>query len=147
MIKVVEAQAAIAKIVAATEAAGFIVGIVIVDENGDEVASYRMDGCRPRFIKVSLLKAYTSAMMDRTTESFKEEIDRRSLQISYYGDPMFTALPGGIPIVGHDGKTIGGIGVTGMTKMTDAALAATGLACFADHRVIPSEVEGQPQSS
>ena len=135
MITVAEAQEAIQKIVAATEAAGFIVGIVIVDENGDQVASYRMDGCRPRFMKVSMRKAYTSAMMDRSTASFKEEIDRRSLQISYYGDPMFTALPGGIPIVGEDGKTMGGIGVTGMTKMTDAALGAAGLVCFAGAKI------------
>ena len=70
--------------------------------------------------------------MDRTTENFGEEIIRRQLQISYYGDPLFTALPGGIPIIGKDGSTIGGIGVTGLTKMTDAALAATGLSCFAD---------------
>jgi glc operon protein GlcG len=135
MITIAEAQAAIAKIVAATEAAGYIVAIVIVDANGDEVASYRMDGCRPRFIKVSLRKAYTSAMMDRSTESFKEEIDRRQLQISYYGDPMFTALPGGIPIVGKDGRTIGGIGVTGLTKHRDAEFGAAGLTCFADAEV------------
>jgi uncharacterized protein GlcG (DUF336 family) len=45
---------------------------------------------------------------------------------------MFTALAGGIPIVGKDGSTIGGIGVTGLTKMRDAELAAAGLICFAD---------------
>jgi len=135
LITVAEAQAAIGKIIAATEAAGHIVAVVIVDENGDEIASYRMDGCRPRFIKVSLRKAYTSAMMDRTTESFKEEIDRRQLQISYYGDPLFTALPGGIPITALEGKTIGGIGVTGLTKGRDAEFAAAGLPCFSGARV------------
>ena len=54
-------------------------------------------------MKVSLRKAHTACAMDRTTENFGEEIIRRQLQISYYGDPMFTALPGGIPIVGKDG--------------------------------------------
>jgi glc operon protein GlcG len=131
MITIAEAQAAIAAIVAATEAAGFVVAIVIVDENGDTVASYRMDGCRPRFMKVAQRKAYTAALMDRTTEQFKDEIDRRQLQISYYGDPLFTALPGGIPIVGTDGRTLGGIGVTGLTHMRDAELGAAGFACFA----------------
>jgi glc operon protein GlcG len=81
-------------------------------------------------MKVSLRKAHTSCAMDRTTENFGEEIIRRQLQISYYGDPMFTALPGGIPIVAKDGSTIGGIGVTGLTKMRDAELAAAGLPCF-----------------
>ena len=132
MITIAEAQAAIVKIVAATEAAGYEVAIAIMDENADLVAAYRMDGCRPRWMKVSQRKAYTAVVMDRTTENFHEEIVRRSLQISYYGDPMFTALPGGIPIVGKDGRTIGGIGVTGQTKMTDAALGAAGLDCFKD---------------
>lgn len=131
MITIAEAEAAIGKIVAATVAAGYVVAIAIYDENADLVAAHRMDGCRPRWMKVSMRKAYTSVVMDRTTESFKDEIDRRSLQISYYGDDMFTALPGGIPIVGKDGRTIGGIGVTGLTKMTDADLAAAGLPCFA----------------
>jgi glc operon protein GlcG len=131
MITVAEAQAAITKIVAATAAAGFIVAVAIVDENTDLVAAYRMDGSRPRWMKVALRKAHTACAMDRTTENFSEEIVSRGLQISYYGDPMFTALPGGIPIVGHDGKTMGGIGVTGKTNMTDAALAAAGLGCFA----------------
>lgn len=135
MIKIAEAEAAIKKIVAATVEAGFIVAIVIVDENTDLIAAYRMDGCRPRWMKVSHRKAHTSCVMDRTTENFGEEIIRRQIQIGYYGDPMFTALPGGIPIVGKDGSTIGGIGVTGLTKMRDAELAAAGLACFADANV------------
>jgi glc operon protein GlcG len=91
-----------------------------------------MDGSRPRWMKVSQRKAHTACAMDRSTEMFGEEIIRRQLQISYYGDPMFTALPGGIPIVGKDGTTIGGIGVTGQTNMRDAELAAAGLSCFAD---------------
>jgi glc operon protein GlcG len=134
MITIAEAQAAIAKIVAATEAAGFIVAIAIVDENTDLVLAHRMDGCRPRWMKVSQRKAHTACAMDRTTENFAEEIVARHLQISYYGDPMFTALPGGIPIVGKDGSTIGAIGVTGKTKMRDSELAAAGLSCFRDAR-------------
>ena len=132
MITIAEAQAAIRKIVAATEAAGFIVAIAIVDENTDLVAAYRMDGARPRWMKVSQRKAHTACAMDRSTEAFSEEIVSRHLQISYYGDPMFTALPGGIPILAQDGRTIGAIGVTGKTNMRDSELAAAGLDCFAD---------------
>jgi uncharacterized protein GlcG (DUF336 family) len=135
MITVAEADAAIKKIVEATVAAGYVVAIAIYDENADLVAAHRMDGCRPRFMKVAMRKGYTSVCMNRTTESFKEEIDRRNLQISYYGDDMFTALPGGIPILDKNGNTIGGIGVTGITKMTDAELGAAGLVCFADARI------------
>ena len=131
MITVAQARDAIDRIVAATEAAGFVVAIAIVDDHGDLVAAHRMDGCRPRWMRVSQRKAYTSAVMDQSTADFHEMIVRRQLQIVYYGDAMFTALPGGIPIVAPDGTTLGGIGVTGLTKMRDAELAAAGLPSFA----------------
>ena len=127
MITIAQAQAAVQAIVAATEAAGFIVAIAIVDENADLIAAYRMDGSRPRWMRVAQRKAYTACVMDRDTEAFHAEIVQRHLQIAYYGDPMFTALPGGIPVLAPDGTTIGGIGVTGKTQMRDAELAAAGL--------------------
>ena len=131
MIAVAQAEAAIDAIVAATVAAGFVVAIAIVDEHGDLVAAHRMDGCRPRWMRASQRKAYTSAVMDRDTAGFHDEIVRRQLQIAYYGDPMFTGLPGGIPILAADGSTLGAIGVTGPTKQRDAELAAAGLPFFA----------------
>jgi glc operon protein GlcG len=130
MITIAQANAAIAAIVAATETAGYVVAIAIVDENADLVAAHRMDGCRPRWMRASLRKAYTSCVMDRSTAGFHDEIVKRNLQITYYGDPMFTALPGGIPVCAKDGSTIGGIGVTGPTQGRDAELAAAGLAAL-----------------
>jgi uncharacterized protein GlcG (DUF336 family) len=130
MLKVAQAEDALAKIAAASAAAGYVVAIAIVDAHGDLVAAHRMDGCRPRWMRASLRKAYTAAVMDRTTENFHEEIVRRNLQIAYYGDPTFTALPGGIPILGAGGTTLGGIGVTGPTQGRDAELAAAGLSSF-----------------
>ncbi len=130
MITVAQTQDAIAAIVSATDAAGFVVAIAIVDENADLVAAYRMDGSRPRWMRASLRKAHTACVMDRSTVEFQEEIVRRNLQIGYYGDPMFTALPGGIPIVGAGGTTIGAIGVTGNTKGRDDEFAVAGLPFF-----------------
>ncbi len=127
MITIAQTQLAIDAIVLATEAAGFVVAIAIVDENADLVAAYRMDGSRPRWMRASLRKAYTACVMDRDTASFQEEIVQRNLQIAYYGDPMFTGLPGGIPVIGMGGETLGGIGVTGKTQGRDAELAMAGL--------------------
>jgi uncharacterized protein GlcG (DUF336 family) len=127
LITIVHANEAIESIIAASEAAGFVVAVAIVDEHGDLVAAARMDGCRPRWMRASIRKAYTAAVMDRDTASFHDEIVRRQLQITYYGDPLFTGLPGGIPILDEAGATLGGIGVTGPTKMRDAELAAAGL--------------------
>jgi uncharacterized protein GlcG (DUF336 family) len=131
MLTLAQAQHALATIAAASAAAGYVVAIAIVDDRGDLIAAHRMDGCRPRWMRASLRKAYTAAVMDRSTENFHEEIVRRNLQIAYYGDPLFTALPGGIPILAPDGTTLGAIGVTGPTQGRDTELATTGLESFA----------------
>jgi glc operon protein GlcG len=121
---------AIDAIVAASKAAGFVVAIAIVDAHGDLIAAYRMPGSRPRWMRASLRKAYTAAVMDRDTDTFHDEIVRRQLQIVYYGDPMFTGLPGGIVVADREGRTIVGIGVTGPTRGRDAELARAGARYF-----------------
>lgn len=124
------AMRALDLIAAATREAGYVVAIAIVDAHGDLVAARRMDGARPRWMRASLRKAYSAAVMDRDTEEFHAEIVRRNLQIAYYGDPMLTALPGGI-VVEAAGATLAAIGVTGKTDGRDAELARAGLAAFA----------------
>lgn len=124
------AVAALDAIVAATEAAGFVVSIAIVDAHGDLIAARRMVGARPRWMRASLRKAYSAAIMDRDTDGFHAEIVQRDLQIAYYGDPMLTALPGGIVVADAAGATIVGIGVTGKTLGRDAELAQAGVAAF-----------------
>jgi glc operon protein GlcG len=124
------ASDAIDAIEAAARAAGFVVAIAIVDAHGDLVAARRMDGARPRWMRASLRKAYSSAVMDRDTDAFHAEIVRRGLQIGYYGDPMLTALPGGIVVSDAGGETIAAIGVTGPTQGRDAELARAGIAAL-----------------
>lgn len=123
------ARAALDAIRAAAVAAGYVVAIAIVDDHGDLIAAQRMEGCRPRWMRASLRKAHTAAVMDRDTEDFQGEIVRRQIDIAYYGDPMFTALPGGI-VVQVQGRTVAGIGVTGPTQGRDIELARHGLAPF-----------------
>ncbi|HLH77185.1 MAG TPA: heme-binding protein [Candidatus Binataceae bacterium] len=123
------ARAAIDAIRAAAIAAGFVVAIAITDDHGDLVAAQRMEGCRPRWMRASLRKAHTAAVMDRDTQDFHAEIVRRQIDIAYYGDELFTALPGGI-VVQVEGRTVAGIGVTGPTQGRDIELARHGLAAF-----------------
>jgi glc operon protein GlcG len=117
-------------IVQVTRDAGFVVSIAIVDRYGDLIAARRMEGARPRWMRASIRKAYSSAVMDRDTDDFHEEIVRRDLQIGYYGDAQLTALPGGIVVLDANGETIVGIGVTGKTHGRDAELARAGVAAF-----------------
>jgi glc operon protein GlcG len=127
MITLAQALAAIEAVVQASEAAGFSVAVAVVDAHGDLIAAHRMDACRPRAIRMTQRKAYTAAMMDRDTTLFQEELAKKNFDISYYGDPMFTGLPGGIVISDREGRTLGAIGVTGNTKNRDAEFAAVAL--------------------
>jgi glc operon protein GlcG len=127
MISLVQAVAAINAVVRASEEAGFAVAVAVVDDHGDLIAAHRMDGCRPRSIRMTQRKAYTAAVMDRDTTALHEDMVQRHFDISYYGDPMFTALPGGV-VARVAGRTIGAIGVTGNAKNRDGELAAAGLA-------------------
>ncbi len=124
------ATRALDAIVEATRAAGFVVAIAIADANGDIVAARRMDGARPRWMRASIRKAYTAAVMDRDTDAFHRDIVARALQIAYYGDAQLTGLAGGIVAAAPDGTTLAGIGVTGATQGRDAELARAGLAAF-----------------
>lgn len=130
MIAVAEAMAAIEAIVAATAKDGFLTAVAVVDAHSNLVAAYRMDGSPDRWMRIAIRKAHTAAAMDRSTATFHDEMTERHLQVAYYGDPMFTGLPGGIPIVGTDGKTLGGIGVTGNQKRQDEKYAVVGLPFF-----------------
>jgi uncharacterized protein GlcG (DUF336 family) len=132
MIAVAEAMAAIDAIVAATAKDGFLTAVAVCDEHANLVAAYRMDGSPDRWMKVAIRKAHTAAAMGRSTAKFHAEMTERHMQVAYYGDPMFTGLPGGIPIVGRDGETLGGIGVTGNQNRQDEKYAAFGLRCFSE---------------
>jgi glc operon protein GlcG len=127
MITSTQARQAIDAIVQATTAAGFAVAIAIVDEHGDLIAAHRMDGCRPRSMRMTQRKAYTAAVMDRDTTVFQDDIVARDIQLSSYGEPLFCALPGGVVVTAADGSTIGAIGVTGNTKNRDGEFAAAGM--------------------
>lgn len=134
------AQRALDAIVAAAREAGFVVAVAIADAHGDLVAARRMDGARPRWMRASLRKAYSAAVMDRDTSAFHDEIVRRALQIAYYGDAMLTALPGGIVVHDAAGATLAGIGVTGPTHGRDEELARAGVAALSSG--VPSAPRG-----
>jgi uncharacterized protein GlcG (DUF336 family) len=130
MITLTQATSAIAAVIRASEAAGFAVAIAVVDDNGDLIAAHRMDGCRPRSMRMTQRKAYTAAVMDRDTTVFQADMEARQFHVSYYGDPMFTGLPGGVVIRAADGRTLGAIGVTGNAKGRDNELASAALPHF-----------------
>ncbi len=121
------APGALRAIIEAARAAAYPVAVAIVDSHGNLIAAQRSEGCRPRWMRASLRKSYTAAVMDRDTDNFHDEIVRRAISLVDYGDPMFTSLPGGLVVTAPSGETIAGIGVTGPTKGRDEEFARVGI--------------------
>jgi uncharacterized protein GlcG (DUF336 family) len=103
---------------------GLPVSIAVTDGHGELVYFARMDGTPERSIPIAINKAYTAAKMHRHTHQFNEMIRDRHRDISWFGDPRFTALGGGA-VLFKDGtkECIGGIGVSGRTSEKDFEIA------------------------
>ena len=93
--------------------------IAVVDPAGDLLAFQRMDGVRPASADLAIEKARTAARLQRPTAEIEDNIDKgRTAFVT--ADIM--ALRGGVPIR-VNGEVVGAVGVAGMSKETDTAIA------------------------
>jgi glc operon protein GlcG len=95
------------------------ISITICDKHGDLIAFSRMDGAAPRSIIISQRKAYTAARTGVSTHALLERIQRENIEISYFGDSLFTAFPGGNLLKDKDNNIIGSIGISGLMANED----------------------------
>ncbi|HAK74904.1 MAG TPA: heme-binding protein [Sporomusaceae bacterium] len=93
--------------------------VAVCDGNGEMVYFSRMDGAPLRSIAIAQQKAYTAVRMGVSTEAFLVRLQKEHIEIGYFCDGRFTALPGGHPIKNADGIVIGGIGVSGLAASED----------------------------
>lgn len=131
----VSAEAALRLVQAARDHAvrnGWNVAVAVVDSQGLPLAALRMDGATPPILDFASDKAFTAATMRRSTTAFFERMDSLpALKLGLANRQRLAVWGGGLPIV-HEGRVIGGIGVSGATDEDDiacarAALAAQGL--------------------
>lgn len=121
-----EAQRGIAAAMEEAQRDGRPMAFAVVDDRGHLIASARMDGAHERVLRFAIRKAYTAAIMGRPTLDLKREMEERHRTLADYGDPMFTTLQGGLPVV-HEGKVVGGISVGGNAQNRDEEIAAIAL--------------------
>lgn len=105
------------------------VAVAIVDERGDLLTYARMDRTPTWPARFAERKAYTAALMRTDTLAYQQSLKQRGAHVADLGDPKLTAAQGGVAIV-HDGRVIGGIGVSGHVAERDEALARIGLAAL-----------------
>jgi glc operon protein GlcG len=93
--------------------------IAVVDPAGDLLAFQRMDGVRPASADLAIEKARTAARLQRPTVEIEDSINQGRTAFVTAG---IAALRGGVPIR-VNGKVVGAVGVAGLSKETDAAIA------------------------
>jgi glc operon protein GlcG len=93
--------------------------VAACDPQGFLLAFARMEGAPVRSIQISQGKAYTAARIGVSTAAFLARIQKEAIEISYFCDPLFTALPGGSVLKDANGVVVGAIGVSGLTSAED----------------------------
>jgi len=98
--------------------------IAVVDDGGNLLALYRLDGTFAAGSNVSIGKARTAALFKKPTRFFEETI--RNGRTSMVALSDFTPLQGGVPIV-VDSEVVGAVGVSGaMSAQQDEEIATAG---------------------
>jgi glc operon protein GlcG len=114
---------------AKAKAEGWKMVIAIVDDGGNLKHFSRMDDSFLISVKISQMKANTSAGVPFSSKKFGEVSQAvKGLELV----PNTATFAGGLPIVTAGGKHIGAIGVSGATADQDEACAQAGLDAVKD---------------
>ena len=93
--------------------------VSVCDPYGFLLGFIRMDGAPIRSIAISQNKAHTAVRMGVHTHEFFARLQRDNFEISYFADPLLTALPGGCVVRSAGGEVLGGIGVSALAPSED----------------------------
>lgn len=111
--------------------AGIKVNIAVVDSGGNLAAFLRMPGAFLHSIDIAVDKAYTAAGFGLPTSAWTEALATHSPAVRE-GIPMrprMICFGGGLPLK-HEGRVIGGIGVSGGSELEDETCARAGLSAI-----------------
>ena len=99
--------------------------IAILDDGGNLLVFYRMDGAQLAGFQVSMAKARTALMFQTPSKAFADRV--LAGQTNVLGLPGAAPIDGGVPLV-HDGKIVGAIGVSGASPAQDGQTATAAAA-------------------
>jgi glc operon protein GlcG len=99
--------------------------VAVVDEHGELMAFLRTDGCPLASINNAINKAFTAARERSTSRAVGQKSQTEGFPMTNFGDLRYIGWGGGVPIV-HEGKVIGGVGVSGLPEEVDMVLAQLG---------------------
>jgi uncharacterized protein GlcG (DUF336 family) len=125
------AAAAVAASARWAEEAGIKVNVAVVDTGGNLIAFLRMPGAFLHSIEIAIDKAYTAAGFGLPTAAWTEALATHSpaVRSGIPLRPRMVCFGGGFPLR-HDGRLIGGIGVSGGSELEDETCARAGLSAI-----------------
>lgn len=98
------------------------IAIAVCGPEGELIAFLRMDQASPAASVIAQNKAYTAARDRKSTKQMGEFMNNSNRPPAFWGDPGITGFGGGVPIL-HEGRIIGGIGISGLTEDEDERIA------------------------
>lgn len=121
-----EALRLVHQVVAEAEIINKQVAVSIAGPEGELIAFLRMDGASPAASRIAKNKAYTGAVDRKSSKAMGEFMRDYQRPPAYWGDQQITGFGGGLPII-HNGKVVGGIGVSGLSEEEDERIANAAL--------------------
>jgi uncharacterized protein GlcG (DUF336 family) len=130
-----EARAIVDAMLAEAERRGLKFAAAVVDAGGDLIYMARMDGASALNARMSYNKAYTATKWQRDTRVIKERLFDMSLgderrEITWFCDPLYTPVWGGIVLRSADGAVLGALGESGGTYQEDEQIGQLGAQVF-----------------
>ena len=108
------------------------IAIAIMDSHGNLKYYRRMDKNNFISVRMSQLKAMTSASIPISTKALDER--NKAMDNSPYSSvPGIVLLEGGLPVITQDGQHIGSIGISGANPELDGACAQAAIDTIAKH--------------
>ena len=95
--------------------------IAIVDKSGFTVLYHKLDNAKLLTISLTPAKAYTAVRMGQPTADFLNRLQKENLNISYFADDKFVAMPGGVPVYDANKNMIGAVGIGGLKEDGEVA--------------------------
>ncbi|MBS1155071.1 MAG: heme-binding protein [Proteobacteria bacterium] len=106
--------------------------VAVCDKSGFLLAFARMEEAKLLSIELTQRKAYTAARMGAPTHVFLQRLQQENLEISYFADDKFSAMPGGLPVFNADKQLIGALAIGGISAKEDLEAAELIVAALAD---------------
>jgi glc operon protein GlcG len=131
-----EARAVVTAMLEEAEKQGLIMAAAVVDPGGELIYLARMDGASALNARMSHNKAYTATKWQQDTRAIKTRLFDMSLgenrrEITWFCDPMYTPVWGGILLRSSAGAILGALGESGAPAEVDEEVGQVGAAAFA----------------